>query len=63
MMYLKTFIKMPNEGKLTTKRSWLKFKINFKRFETDLFQNNQRKFGILEFTSFTKFVKRWMKQS
>ena len=63
MMYHKISIKMLSEDKLTTKRNSLKFRINFKRFETDHFQNNQRRFGTQEFTLSTKFVKRWMKQS
>ena len=63
MMYHKIFIKTPKEDKLIIKRNLLKFKISFKRFEIDHFQNNQRKYGTLEYTLSIKFVKRWTKQN
>lgn len=63
MMYLKISIKTPKEDKLITKRNLLKYKISFKRFEIDHFQNNQRKSGTRESTLSIKFVKRWTKPS
>ncbi len=63
MMYLKISIKTPKDDKLIIKRNLHKFKISFKRFEIDHFQNNPRKYGTLESTLSIKFVKRWMKQN
>lgn len=44
------------------KQNSLKFKTKCKKFAIDLsLKIHKRKFGILEFTLFTKFVRRWMR--
>ena len=46
---------------MTTKRNSNLSRTNFLKSETDPFLKTKRTLGTLEFTSFTKSVKRWTK--
>lgn len=59
---LNNFTVMLKEDWRKIKQNSLKFKTKCKKFAIDLsLKIHKRKFGILEFTLFTKFVRRWMR--